>query len=205
MDVGNAFVAAWAEKRYEDAWALTDPDDYQPKVGKERFVKELANHPFIRGLSGGRFGTAWDGVLQTQEGEIRVRMNAHKGSLESMWTTDGFGLLPPTAPVTARSHAFMAALLERNFEEAWSHTHPIYRKSVAPAAFAQRLEQDIWIRAATGFRLKVPGEHGPANELQGFLITGEGDVGLTINYSKGKDAHWISGMSIGGKPTLPTP
>jgi hypothetical protein len=203
-EVGTAFIAAWAEKRYEDAWDLTDPE-YQREVGKERFLKELANHPFLRGLSGGHFANHWEGVLQTQEGEIGIRMNAHNGSIQSMWTFEGFGLLPPRAPAVARSHAFVAALLARNFEEAWSHTHPIYRKSVAPAAFAQRLEQDIWIREATGFRLKAPGEDGPANVLQGFLMTDEGSVGLTINYSKGKDAYWVSEMSISGKPTLPTP
>jgi hypothetical protein len=199
----QSFVDAWAAERYEDAWALTD-EDYRAGVSKGRFAREMKHHPFIRDVRGATLKNERSGVLHTSDGDLSYWSRAYRGVFSGI-SVDGFELLPPSAPALVTGHAFLRALLDKNFEESWKNTHPIYRKSMDATRFAEGLAPNIWLTASTGFRLKSGDKDTSSNELHGFLITKDGNVGVVLSYTEGDNTPWISEMTIGGKPSLPSP
>lgn len=199
----ESFVTAWADERYEDAWALMGAS-YRDRVSVERFAREMKHHPSLRGVRGATPGDHNEGILHTSQGDIKFKASAYRGKFGWM-RADGFDLLPPSQPALINGHSFVRALIDKRFEDAWQATHPIYRKSLTAQQFTDSLAQNIWISAATGFRLALADAKTASNELRGLLLTDEGSVGLVLNFTEGGETPWISEIIIGGKPSLPTP
>jgi hypothetical protein len=199
----ESFFAAWADQRYEDAWALMEAD-YRSKVSVEQFANGLKHHPSLRGVSGATLGDYGEGILHTSQGEVAFRAGAYHGEFRWM-SADGFDLLPPSEPALISGHSFVRALIDKRFEDAWQYTHPIYRKSLSAKQFGESLAKNLWVTEATGFRLALADSETTTNELRGFLLMNEGSVGLVLNFTAGGETPWISEIIIGGKPTLPTP
>jgi hypothetical protein len=198
----QSFVDALSAERYEDAWALTE-ERYRASVSQERFVREMRHHPFLKDVSGATIDDYNNGMLQTSDGNLAFNAAASRGEFMGI-SSDGFDLLPPSDPALINGHDFLRALLDRNFKKAWNRTHPIYRKSMDAVQFAERLAPNIWLAASTGFKLRS-GDSETSNELHGFLVTNEGNVGIVLNYTDGAKTPWISEIAIGGNPSLPTP
>jgi len=208
----DSFVTAWAAGRYAEMWAAMIPY-YRKDMPVEKFTREMAEHPFLPPVIGGVFvhdyARKYEGRLRTKGGEIAITLELYKPyrgpdewfvkeNVIADYGRRRYMVLPSRHEQLARAHAFLRDLVARRWAAAWKQTHPHYRSQVDEAAFAQALAKNVWLVAATGFRLS-------ADEHPDQLLLTKGTVDVDIHFGEYQGRRWVSEALIGGTPTLPKP
>lgn len=205
-----SFSNAWADGRYPEAWELTS-DSYKGAVSLERFTLEMQQHPFVQGakavtvkpVSKRTVDGRRRAVLHTDSGDFPLTVKMSKSGIESM-TTNSFDMLPPQSLSEIVGHRFVRALVDQRFADAWQVTHPVYRKGIGAARFAEDASTNSWLKAATGFMLRRSVSSATNNVLTGTLLIEGGALDLEVRLTGTTTDAWVSEVRIEGRASLPS-